>query len=98
MKTVVHQSYRTHDIPAWLRSCMQSVATWARNQMFEYQFIDDRLFDYVPDWYRRGAGDNVQVVTNLARLLMARSLLADYERTIWVDADVLVFDQDAFRI
>jgi len=78
---------------------MRSVRAWADAQRFDYRFIDDRFFDYVPDWYRRSAGTNVQVITNLARLLVARELLAaGYERTIWIDADILVFDAEAFRI
>ena len=78
---------------------MQSARAWADAQRFDYHFIDDRLFDYVPEWYRRGAGTNVQVITNLARILVARELLAaGYERTIWIDADILVFDREAFRI
>jgi hypothetical protein len=78
---------------------MQSSRAWAKAQQFDYQFIDDRLFDYVPEWYRRGAGTNVQVITNLARILVAREFLAaGYERTIWIDADILVFDGDAFSI
>jgi hypothetical protein len=99
MKTVVYQSYRTQDVPAWLNRCMQSVRAWSDAQQFDYRFIDDRFFDYVPEWYRRQAGANVQVITNLARLLLARELLAaGYERTIWIDADILVFDAEAFRI
>ncbi len=99
MKTVVYQSYRTHDVPAWVNRCLQSVEAWTRAQQFDYRFIDDRLFDRVPQWYRRGAGDNVQVITNLARLVVAHELLAEgYERTIWIDADILVFDPVAFRI
>jgi len=78
---------------------MESVRSWADAQRFDYRFIDDRFFDYVPDWYRRSAGTNVQVIANLARLLVARELLAaGYERTIWIDADILVFDAEAFRI
>jgi hypothetical protein len=99
MKTVVYQSYRTRDVPSWIDRCMQSARAWAGAQRFDYHFIDDRLFNYVPEWYRRGAGNNVQVITNLARLLVARELLAaGYERTIWIDADILVFDREAFRI
>jgi hypothetical protein len=99
MKTAVYQSYRTRDVPAWVNRCMQSVRAWVDAQPFDYHFIDDRLFDYVPEWYRHGAGTNVQVITNLARILVARELLAaGYDRTIWIDADILVFDREAFRI
>ncbi|HEV8503534.1 MAG TPA: hypothetical protein VGR63_18320 [Casimicrobiaceae bacterium] len=98
MKTIVYQSYRTQNVAPWLVRCMRSVADWARGQQYEYRFIDDRLFDRLPDWYRRGAGHNILVLANLARLVVARDLLDDgYDRTIWVDADILVFD-DAFRI
>lgn len=99
MRTIVYQSYRTRDVPSWISRCLQSVRTWAAAQQFEYRFIDDSFFDYVPAWYRQGAGGNIQVVTNLARLLVARELLAaGYERTIWMDADILVFDQQSFRV
>jgi hypothetical protein len=99
MKTVVYQSYRTRDVPAWMNRCMQSARAWADAQQFDYHFIDDRLFDYVPEWYRQRAGTNVQVITNLARILVARELLAaGYDRTIWIDADILIFDREAFRI
>lgn len=99
MKTVVYQSCRMHDVPAWVNRCLQSVEQWTRAQQFDDRFIDDRFFDRVPQWYRRGAGSNVQVITNLARLAVARELLAEgYACTIWIDADILVFDPDAFRI
>ncbi len=99
LKTIVYQSYRTHGVAAWLQRCMQSTQSWTRSQGFDYQFIDDRFFDCVPEWYRRDAGGNVQVVSNLARIVVAKQLLAaGYDRTIWVDADVLVFDPAAFRI
>jgi hypothetical protein len=98
VKTIVYQSYRTQNVAPWLVRCMRSVADWAHGQQYEYRFIDNRLFDRLPDWYRHGAGDNVLVLANLARLLVARELLDDgYDRTIWIDADILVFD-DAFRI
>ena len=99
MKTIVYQSYRTTNVPHWIDRCMRSVRSWAQRVDFEYRFIDDRLFDYLPDWYRRAASTNILVLTNLARLLVARELLAaGYERTIWIDADILVFGEDAFRI
>jgi hypothetical protein len=98
MKTIVYQSYRTENVPPWIERCMTSVRNWAHGADFEYRFIDDRIFDCLPAWYRRAA-PNVLVLTNLARLLVARDLLAaGYERTIWVDADILVFDPEGFRI
>lgn len=99
MKTIVYQSYRTHDVATWAGRCMRSVREWAHAQGHDYRFIDDRLFDAVPAWYRQAAGGNVLVMTNLARLLVARELFAEgYDRTIWIDADIFVFDAEAFRI
>jgi len=98
MNTIVYQSYRTENVAPWIERCMASVRKWTNAMGFEYRFIDDRIFDCLPDWYR-SASPNVRVLTNLARLLVARELLTQgYERTIWIDADVLVFDPDAFRI
>lgn len=99
LKTVVYQSYRTTEVADWLRRCMRSTQSWAAAEGFDYRFIDDSFFDCVPDWYRRGARGNVQVLANLARIVVAKQLLAaGYHRTIWVDADVLVFDPRSFRI
>ncbi len=93
MKTVVFQSYRTTGVAAWIARCMESVRAWAAANDFEYRFIDDRLFDYAPPWYRQKAEHNKLLVTDLARLLAARELLAaGYERTVWMDADLLIFD------
>ena len=99
LKTIVYQSYRTHDVADWLQCCMRSTQSWAATRGFDYRFIDDRFFDCIPDWYRRGAGGNLQVLANLARIVVAKELLgAGYDRTIWIDADVLVFDPESFRI
>lgn len=39
------------------------------------------------------------ILSDLARLIMARNLLEKgFKRTIWIDADVLVFDPDEFDI
>jgi len=78
---------------------MQTVQAWAALKGFDYLFIDDRLFDYVPQWYREKVNGQVQLISDLARLELARELLASvYERTIWVDADLVVFDAERFDI
>ena len=93
MDTVVFQSYRTTGVPAWIGRCMESVRAWAAANGFEYRFYDDALLARAPDWYREKARHNVLLVSDLARLLVARELLeAGYRRTIWMDADLLVFD------
>jgi hypothetical protein len=78
---------------------MQTVKAWAALKGFDYLFIDDRLFDYVPPWYREKVNAQVQLVSDLARLELARELLAGgYERTIWMDADLVVFDAEHLDI
>jgi hypothetical protein len=98
LRTVVIQSYRTHDVAPWLQACMQSVRAWAAARGFDYHFIDDRLFDYVPGWFKDKA-EHLCPITDLARLKLARELLDQgVERTIWVDADILVFAPEALQI
>jgi hypothetical protein len=99
VKTIVYQSYRTSGVPAWIDRCMGTVRSWASARGFDYGFIDDRLFDYAPPWYRQKVADHVLLLSDLARLRVAQELLGrGYGRTIWVDADVLIFDPDRFAI
>ena len=74
LKTIVYQSYRTTDVAEWVWRSMRSTETWAAANGFDYRFIDDSFFDCLPDWYRRG---DIQVLSNLARFLVAKQLLAD---------------------
>lgn len=99
MKTVVYQSYRTTNVPPWIGRCMETVRSWASMEGFDYHFIDDHMFTYAPKWYRQRVADNVCLVSDLARLLIAKELLAErYERAIWVDADVVIINPDQFSI
>ncbi len=99
MRTIVYQSYRTHDVPDWITQCMATVKAWAESKGFDYQFIDDRLFDYVPEWYKQKAKGHKLLITDLARLEVARECLSNgYRRSVWVDADVVVFDGGRFDV
>lgn len=99
MKTIVYQSYRTYDVPAWISTCMQTVKDWAMLKGFDYQMIDDKLFDYVPDWYKEKAQGQIQPISDLARLELAKEfLLKGYERTVWIDADILIFQPEKLNI
>jgi hypothetical protein len=90
---MIFQSYRTHDVPPWIERCLASVRAWAAGRSYAYEFIDDRLFDFLPAWYSAAVGHRLLPRTNLARLLAARAFLAQgHERVVWVDADVMVFD------
>jgi hypothetical protein len=99
MKTVVYQSYRTVDVPKWMEDCMASVRTWAEKKGYDYVFMDDAFLNYAPAWYREAARGSLLLITDLARLEVAHEFLrTGYQRTIWVDADILVFDPDRFDI
>ncbi len=99
MKTIVYQSYRTHQVHDWLASAMASAEAWSQASGYDYRFYGDEIFDRVPDWYRRKAGKYLQISTDLGRLYLARELLdAGYERVIWLDADMLVFDPERFFV
>ena len=93
MKTVVIQSYRTTGVSGWRNKCLRSVREWAAHNGFEYTFLGDEIFERVPGWYRDKVGGNVLLMTDLARLVLAKEQLDDgFERAVWVDADVIVFD------
>ena len=74
---------------------MQLTREWAALRGFDYHFVDDRLFDLVPPWYRERVQGNILLVSDLARLVVAQGMLASgYDRAIWVDADMLIFDPE----
>jgi hypothetical protein len=99
MKTVVFQSFRTTGVPDWITTCMGTVRAWAERNGFEYRFFDDEFLALAPDWYRERCRGEMCPVTDLARLVKSRDLLAaGYQRTVWVDADVLVFAPERLRI
>jgi|HubBroStandDraft_1064217.scaffolds.fasta_scaffold00005_132 hypothetical protein len=92
MRTVVLQSFRTTRVPDWMRRCLASVRSWAERCGFEYEFVDDRIFDFCGPLYSARAAGNIRMMTNLARLELARARLTGaYERAIWLDADVFIF-------
>lgn len=93
MKTVMLQSFRTHDVPRWLRRCLRSVRTHAELNRWAYECLDDRFFDFAPDWARRRCGRNIYALTDVCRLLWIRDKLnAGFDRVIWADADILIFN------
>lgn len=91
--TIVIQSFRKKDIPAWIQRCLDSVANWAALHGYEYCLPGDEFYELCgPDYLGRGS-KNPQAITNLARLVATRQRLdAGYARAIWMDADMFVFD------
>lgn len=77
---------------------MQSVRGWATERGFDYRLIGDELFADVPLAYRVNAGARPPIWADLARLQMAEGFLRDYDRVVWLDADVLIFDRQALSV
>lgn len=97
MKPLVIQSFRTSDVPPWIERCLGSVRVWAEHTGWKYRFIGDEILELVPQWYRENAGGRFPIITDLARLLVARDALqAGSDVVVWIDADVLIFDPDSF--
>ena len=94
-RTLVVQSFRRTDVPAWIQRCLDSVQQWTRLRGFDYAFYGDEFYDLCgPDYLARVDG-NPRSITNLARLEITRIKLAEgYDEVIWFDADVFVFDPD----
>lgn len=83
---------------AWRRQCLASVRSWAAAQGYEYRFLGDELFGLIPDDLRRACRGVVLPLTDIGRLLWLKKLLDEgWDRVIWLDADILIFDP-ALRI
>lgn len=99
MKTIVYQSYRTAEVEVWMDQCMQSVRYWADLKGYDYKFYDDILFSYVPEWFKEKVNHKILPISDLARLLICKELLLEgYDRVIWVDADMLIFQPNELNI
>ncbi len=96
---LVYQSYRTSNVPRWINRCLHSVKNWAAGNEYGYRFTGDEIFDMVPEWYFKKVNGNIQLATDLARLVLARKYLEEgFDEVIWVDADMLVFDPEHFNL
>jgi len=98
-KTLVIQS-QSQPLPfTWLQSCLESVIDWCKSQDYEYRFYGDELFEFVDPILVKKFSDQTVIVTDLARLLAIReSLNQDYDRVLWLDADVLIFSPEQFQL
>ena len=70
---------------------MESVRVWAEGRGASYMCLDDKEFfaDVPPSLFELKW---IQPATDLARLLVARRLHERYRCSIWIDADVLIFE------
>jgi hypothetical protein len=98
MTTVVYQSYRAEGVAPWIARSMETVRAWAEASGFAYERLDDAFFAPVPGWYRDKVEGEPVRMSDLARLLTARRLLATHDRAVWVDADVVIFDPARFTV
>ncbi|MDJ0894723.1 MAG: hypothetical protein QNJ92_06240 [Alphaproteobacteria bacterium] len=95
MTTLVYQSLSESGTPVWMERCTASVRAWADAQGYAYHRFGDDAFELAPPWCLDKAGGRRPMVMDLVRLLLARDLLGEFERVVWLDADVLVFRPDA---
>jgi hypothetical protein len=99
VRTIVFQSFRTQNVAVWQSKCLASGRAWAAARGYEYRFFDDAFFDLCPAWYREKTQGSKLLMSDLARLIAARTLLDDgFERAIWLDADLLVFKPEKFDV
>ena len=91
--TLVIQSHRVPLPCAWLQSCLDSVASWARVRGYDYRFVDDRIFDLLePELADKLQGQAV-IASDLARLRsLQQGLVEGYTCVIWCDADFLIYE------
>ena len=91
--TIVIQTFRNHSIPHWIQRCLDSVRNWAQSHRHDYSLAGDEFFELCgPEYLARG-DKNPRAITNLARLVATRQHLdAGYQKVIWMDADMFVFD------
>ena len=99
MRTQVIQSYNANGVSSWIKTCTRTVKDWSNYNNYTYQYVNDRIFEYIPDWYLRKTLNHKQISTDLGRLcLMQEALSNGFERVIWLDSDVLIFSPKTFQV
>ena len=95
--TLVIQSHRSPLPYHWLAHCVESVRHWCEINEYEYQFINDELFDSVPEDLREKLQSQKVIASDLARLhVLEEALSKGYGSVVWLDADFLIFDPEHF--
>ena len=83
MRTLVLQSFRTFDVPAWLHVCMNSVQSWANAKKWDYLCLDDSLFNFASAEVTEHCKNNIYALTDVCRLTAIKHYLNQgYERVI----------------
>jgi len=98
-RTRVLQSQRQPLPQPWLEDCLRSVRDWAGERGFEYHFIGNEFFGILPPGLQALADSQAVIASDLARLRwLQRYREGTGDRVLWLDADVLVFDPQAFEL
>ena len=93
MKTILLQSHHPPPRPEWIELCLQSAARWASAAGVARRFIHDELFQDLAPAFLAATSENLLPRTDIGRLHWIDRLHRDgWDRVIWLDADVLVFD------
>ena len=96
--TLLFQSFHAGPRPAWLKLCLESAEQLAAQRGWAYEFVGDELFDLLPPWFANKVRGRGPILSDLARLLASRDRLREYDRVIWLDADVLIFAPQHFTL
>jgi hypothetical protein len=95
--TLVIQSHRVPLPCGWLQLCLDSVASWAQVNDYDYRFVDDQIFDLLEPGLLEKIRAQPVIASDLARLKsLQQGLLEGYACVIWCDADFLIFKADDF--
>jgi hypothetical protein len=98
-ETLVIQSHRSPLPYPWIERCLSSVRNWCTSNQYEYYFIGDELFDYLPDTFSELLNQQRVIASDLARLYVLQEALSrGYKTVIWLDADFLIFNPEKFII
>ena len=94
MRTILLQSHRAGPLTRWILSCLDSAAEWAAANRIERRFIHDELFEGLPEDFIAATAAEILPRTDLGRLRWIKRLHGEgWDRVIWLDADILIFDQ-----
>ena len=93
LNTLVIQSHRSPLPYPWLTYCLDAVRRWCELNKYEYQFLGDDLFDFVPEDLLEKVKDQTVIAADIARLNVLRDALGKgFDTVVWLDADFLIFD------
>lgn len=96
---LVVQSHRSPLPRPWISRCLESVRDWCTANEYDYRFIGDELFDFVPAALLEKTRQQPVIATDLARLILLKDALSSgYQTVVWMDADFLIFNPSVFRL